>query len=67
MRHLYYTLTTIYRYIGNGHGDGEPYTTALVLAVFLLPLQYLRVHAPPHIAPLVILYVDLQLFALDIL
>lgn len=41
--------------MGNGHGNGNPYTNALVLAVAILPMQFFRVHAPPQLLPVVLL------------
>ncbi|KAH9896908.1 hypothetical protein C8Q73DRAFT_642067 [Cubamyces lactineus] len=35
-------------YIGAGHGNGNPYGLATIVAVFLLPLVFLRNFAPPQ-------------------
>ncbi|KAI8970891.1 hypothetical protein BD414DRAFT_501521 [Trametes punicea] len=37
-------------YIGAGHGHGNPYGLAAIVAVFLLPLFFLRQFAPPQYA-----------------
>lgn len=42
-------------YIANARGNGNPYTFALLLAIFLLPVVFLRVHCPPRQMPLFLL------------
>ncbi|KAH8119852.1 hypothetical protein DFH11DRAFT_1754336 [Phellopilus nigrolimitatus] len=34
-------------YIGNGHGNGNPYGAAAAFGVFLIPVVFLRINAPP--------------------
>lgn len=50
-------ITLLVWYIGNGDGYGNPYTTGLVLAVFLLPITFVRVHSPPRLLALWVLCV----------
>ncbi|KAI0646345.1 hypothetical protein C8Q79DRAFT_909612 [Trametes meyenii] len=35
-------------YIGAGHGNGNPYGLAAIVAAFLLPLMFLRIFSPPQ-------------------
>ncbi|KAF8319110.1 hypothetical protein DL93DRAFT_2181150 [Clavulina sp. PMI_390] len=42
-------------YIGNGNENGNPYGTAAIVAVAILPLQFARITVPPQLMPLVLL------------
>ncbi|KAI0041578.1 hypothetical protein FA95DRAFT_677065 [Auriscalpium vulgare] len=43
-------------YVGNGNGDGSPYGQAASVAVFAVPLQFIRLFAPPQYLQGVILF-----------
>ncbi|GBE84358.1 hypothetical protein BKA93DRAFT_807068 [Sparassis latifolia] len=42
-------------YIGSADGNGSPYGMAASVAVFLVPLVFFRIFAPPHYLPAVML------------
>ncbi|CCM03466.1 uncharacterized protein FIBRA_05599 [Fibroporia radiculosa] len=38
-------------YIGSGNGHGSPYGMAVIVGVFLIPVLFLRIFAPPQLLP----------------
>jgi len=42
-------------YIGNAKSNGSPYGSAAAVAVFCVPVLFLRLHAPPQYSPAIIL------------
>ncbi|KAF9074230.1 hypothetical protein BDP27DRAFT_1317519 [Rhodocollybia butyracea] len=49
------TVGLVAWYMGNGHGIGNPFGAAVVTALFLLPLVFLRNFTPPQVLPGVLL------------
>ncbi|KAI5117073.1 hypothetical protein M0805_007950 [Coniferiporia weirii] len=43
-------------YIGNGHGNGNPYGVAAAFGVFLIPVIFARIHAPPALLQPIVMF-----------
>jgi hypothetical protein len=45
-RNSYFYITIFPRLIGNGRGEGNPYGAGASVALFIIPIVFIRVYAP---------------------